>query len=58
LFPKTSLDGTTVTSADLELPGTLRTLAWVVVLDDAARMGLHLLMVRRRRPALEAMPSS
>jgi hypothetical protein len=44
LFPKTSLDGTTVTSADLELPGTLRTLAWVVVLDDAARMGLHLLI--------------
>ena len=44
LFPKVELDGTTVTSADLELPGPLRTLAWAVVVDDAARMGVHMLL--------------
>jgi hypothetical protein len=44
LFPKTSLDGTTATSADLELPGPLRTLAWAVVLDDAASVGVHMLI--------------
>ena len=44
LFPKTSLDGTTVTSADLELPGPLRTLTWAVVLDDAASFGVHMLI--------------
>ena len=44
LFPKTSLDGFTATSADLELPGPLRTLAWAVVLDDAASFGVHMLI--------------
>jgi len=36
LAPKTPLDGTTVTSADLELPGLLRTLAWAVTTNGIA----------------------
>ena len=44
LFPKVDLDGTTATSADLGLDGPLRTLAWAVVLDDAASVGVHLLI--------------
>jgi len=44
LTPKTPLDGTTVTSADLELPGPLRTLAWAVVLDDASSIAVHMLI--------------
>ena len=44
LFPKCPLDGTTATSADLELPGPLRTLAWAAVIDDAATFGVHMLI--------------
>lgn len=44
LFPKTDLDGTTATSADLELDGPLRTLAWAMVIDDDARVGVHMLI--------------
>ena len=44
LFPKCPLDGTTATSADLELPGPLRTLAWAGVIDDAAPCGVHMLI--------------
>ncbi len=44
LFPKCPLDGTTATSADLELPGPLRTLAWAGVIDVAATCGVHMLI--------------
>ena len=44
LFPKCPLDGTTATSADLELPGPVRTLAWAGVIDDAAPFGVHILI--------------
>lgn len=44
LFPKTDLDGTTVTNEDLGLPGPLRTLAWAMVIDDGARVGVHMLI--------------
>ena len=44
LFPKCPLDGTTATSAGLELPGPLRTLAWTAVIDDAATSGVHMLI--------------
>jgi hypothetical protein len=44
LFPKCPLNGTTSTSADLCLPGPLRTLAWTAVIDDAATHGVHMLI--------------
>ena len=44
LMAKVDLDGTTATSADLDLPGPLRTLAWAMVIDDAADDGVHFLI--------------
>jgi hypothetical protein len=44
LFPKCPLDGSTATSADVGLPGPLRTLAWTAVIDDAATLAVHTLI--------------
>lgn len=55
LFPKCPLDGTTATSADLELPGPLRTLAWAGVIDDAASCGVHMLIDSHDLPGCAAM---